>query len=307
MIKNQQKTLGRNGRAVNSLNGDHFNLSCLSATAVTLREVLCEGTKKCLRGSNMKKQSFWTVRSLNKNMSSFGVKDIMKVQRFRIWWKLLISFFVTYCSVGFQRLNSIRDNHMFHWFFFLLLLLEPTYITIDPPACGGLSNCTLAEKDCVYGFKLDHNGCRTCQCKNSKYTEGFSPPQPNMVLSQHIMWLSIFFIPVAGIPLATWRKKKKLYWTRTDSHWWGRAAALFWFPPSFVFRCCFISRCIMSTVLRALSNHLGHPVTRRAPTQRVSRAMHGSHKPQNALHFVDPTSPPCRFHASPQAMTSETW
>lgn len=43
---------------------------------------------------------------------------------------------------------------------------EPTYITIDPPACGELSNCTLKEKDCVYGFKLDHNGCRTCQCKN---------------------------------------------------------------------------------------------------------------------------------------------
>ncbi|XP_072623413.1 cysteine-rich motor neuron 1 protein isoform X4 [Vulpes vulpes] len=43
---------------------------------------------------------------------------------------------------------------------------EPTYITIDPPACGELSNCTLTEKDCVYGFKLDHNGCRTCQCKN---------------------------------------------------------------------------------------------------------------------------------------------
>ncbi|XP_058539008.1 cysteine-rich motor neuron 1 protein isoform X5 [Neofelis nebulosa] len=43
---------------------------------------------------------------------------------------------------------------------------EPTYITIDPPACGELPNCTLTEKDCVYGFKLDHNGCRTCQCKN---------------------------------------------------------------------------------------------------------------------------------------------
>ncbi|XP_023393565.1 cysteine-rich motor neuron 1 protein isoform X3 [Pteropus vampyrus] len=43
---------------------------------------------------------------------------------------------------------------------------EPTYITIDPPACGELSNCTLVEKDCIYGFKLDHNGCRTCQCKN---------------------------------------------------------------------------------------------------------------------------------------------
>ncbi|XP_036290661.1 cysteine-rich motor neuron 1 protein isoform X2 [Pipistrellus kuhlii] len=43
---------------------------------------------------------------------------------------------------------------------------EPTYITIDPPACGELSNCTLTDKDCVYGFKLDHNGCRACQCKS---------------------------------------------------------------------------------------------------------------------------------------------
>ncbi|XP_055474391.1 cysteine-rich motor neuron 1 protein isoform X5 [Psammomys obesus] len=46
---------------------------------------------------------------------------------------------------------------------------EPTYITIDPPACGELSNCTLKEKDCIYGFKLDHNGCRTCQCKNNDF------------------------------------------------------------------------------------------------------------------------------------------
>ncbi|XP_007476134.2 cysteine-rich motor neuron 1 protein isoform X3 [Monodelphis domestica] len=43
---------------------------------------------------------------------------------------------------------------------------EPSYITVDPPACGALSNCTLTEKDCIYGFKLDHNGCRICQCKN---------------------------------------------------------------------------------------------------------------------------------------------
>ncbi|KAF5913082.1 hypothetical protein HPG69_009033 [Diceros bicornis minor] len=43
---------------------------------------------------------------------------------------------------------------------------KPTYITIDPPACGELSNCTLTEKDCIYGFKLDHNGCRTCHCEN---------------------------------------------------------------------------------------------------------------------------------------------
>ncbi|XP_040586697.1 cysteine-rich motor neuron 1 protein isoform X4 [Mesocricetus auratus] len=46
---------------------------------------------------------------------------------------------------------------------------EPTYITIDPPACGELSNCTLKEKDCIYGFKLDHNGCRTCQCKSNDF------------------------------------------------------------------------------------------------------------------------------------------
>ncbi|XP_074065793.1 cysteine-rich motor neuron 1 protein isoform X4 [Macrotis lagotis] len=43
---------------------------------------------------------------------------------------------------------------------------EPSYITVDPPACGILSNCTLTEKDCIYGFKLDHNGCQVCQCKN---------------------------------------------------------------------------------------------------------------------------------------------
>ncbi|XP_066863918.1 cysteine-rich motor neuron 1 protein isoform X6 [Kogia breviceps] len=46
---------------------------------------------------------------------------------------------------------------------------EPTYITIDPPACGESSNCSLTEKDCIYGFKLDHNGCRTCQCKNNDF------------------------------------------------------------------------------------------------------------------------------------------
>ncbi|KAM9063269.1 cysteine-rich motor neuron 1 protein isoform X3 [Sarcophilus harrisii] len=43
---------------------------------------------------------------------------------------------------------------------------EPSYITVDPPVCGVLSNCNLTEKDCIYGFKLDHNGCRICQCKN---------------------------------------------------------------------------------------------------------------------------------------------
>ncbi|KAM5317394.1 cysteine-rich motor neuron 1 protein isoform 1-T1 [Glossophaga mutica] len=43
---------------------------------------------------------------------------------------------------------------------------EPTYITIDPPACGELSNCSLTEQDCVYGFSVDSNGCQTCQCKS---------------------------------------------------------------------------------------------------------------------------------------------
>ncbi|XP_054979027.1 cysteine-rich motor neuron 1 protein [Sorex araneus] len=44
---------------------------------------------------------------------------------------------------------------------------EPTYITIGPPpACGELANCTLTEKDCAHGFRLDHHGCRTCQCKS---------------------------------------------------------------------------------------------------------------------------------------------
>ncbi|XP_072436601.1 cysteine-rich motor neuron 1 protein [Chiloscyllium punctatum] len=42
---------------------------------------------------------------------------------------------------------------------------EPTYITIGPPTCELLINCTLTERDCIYGFKLDHIGCHTCQCK----------------------------------------------------------------------------------------------------------------------------------------------
>uniref|UniRef100_A0A6I8S3X2 Cysteine-rich transmembrane BMP regulator 1 (chordin-like) n=1 Tax=Xenopus tropicalis TaxID=8364 RepID=A0A6I8S3X2_XENTR len=42
---------------------------------------------------------------------------------------------------------------------------EPTYITMAPPTCDMLINCTLTEKDCTYGFRLDQNGCRTCQCK----------------------------------------------------------------------------------------------------------------------------------------------
>ncbi|XP_051781547.1 cysteine-rich motor neuron 1 protein [Erpetoichthys calabaricus] len=42
---------------------------------------------------------------------------------------------------------------------------EPSYITIGPPACELIENCTLTEKDCMYGFHLDQNGCRTCQCE----------------------------------------------------------------------------------------------------------------------------------------------
>ncbi|XP_040206734.1 cysteine-rich motor neuron 1 protein isoform X2 [Rana temporaria] len=42
---------------------------------------------------------------------------------------------------------------------------EPTYITMAPPTCDLLINCTLTEKDCSYGFRLDQNGCRICQCK----------------------------------------------------------------------------------------------------------------------------------------------
>ncbi|XP_015278920.1 PREDICTED: cysteine-rich motor neuron 1 protein isoform X1 [Gekko japonicus] len=42
---------------------------------------------------------------------------------------------------------------------------EPTYITIGPPTCYPLVNCTLTERDCVYNFRVDQNGCRICQCK----------------------------------------------------------------------------------------------------------------------------------------------
>ncbi|XP_056423392.1 cysteine-rich motor neuron 1 protein isoform X2 [Hyla sarda] len=42
---------------------------------------------------------------------------------------------------------------------------EPTYITMAPPTCDLLINCTLTDKDCNYGFRLDQNGCRICQCK----------------------------------------------------------------------------------------------------------------------------------------------
>ncbi|XP_030412958.1 cysteine-rich motor neuron 1 protein [Gopherus evgoodei] len=42
---------------------------------------------------------------------------------------------------------------------------EPTYITIGPSTCEILVNCTLTERDCIYSFRLDQNGCRICQCK----------------------------------------------------------------------------------------------------------------------------------------------
>ncbi|KAL4623850.1 cysteine-rich motor neuron 1 protein [Arapaima gigas] len=42
---------------------------------------------------------------------------------------------------------------------------EPTYITMAPPACESMKNCSLTEQDCVYGFKRDQSNCRVCQCK----------------------------------------------------------------------------------------------------------------------------------------------
>lgn len=50
-----------------------------------------------------------------------------------------------------------------------LLSPEPSYITMDPPVCGELTNCTLTEKDCMDGFKLDARGCPTCQCKSREW------------------------------------------------------------------------------------------------------------------------------------------
>ncbi|KAM6973259.1 cysteine-rich motor neuron 1 protein [Aplochiton taeniatus] len=41
---------------------------------------------------------------------------------------------------------------------------EPSYITMAPPSCV-VEKCTLLEKDCLYGFKMDHKGCRTCTCR----------------------------------------------------------------------------------------------------------------------------------------------
>ncbi|KAK1793561.1 hypothetical protein P4O66_011930 [Electrophorus voltai] len=42
---------------------------------------------------------------------------------------------------------------------------EPTYITMAPPACDTLENCTLTERDCTYGFRTDADGCRACGCR----------------------------------------------------------------------------------------------------------------------------------------------
>ncbi|XP_028840160.1 cysteine-rich motor neuron 1 protein [Denticeps clupeoides] len=42
---------------------------------------------------------------------------------------------------------------------------EPSYITLAPPACGSLKNCSLTDHNCLYGFRVDSRGCRTCQCK----------------------------------------------------------------------------------------------------------------------------------------------
>uniref|UniRef100_A0A3B3SS10 Cysteine rich transmembrane BMP regulator 1 (chordin-like) n=1 Tax=Paramormyrops kingsleyae TaxID=1676925 RepID=A0A3B3SS10_9TELE len=42
---------------------------------------------------------------------------------------------------------------------------EPTYITMAPPACSSLRNCSLTEQDCIYGYKRDQNNCRLCQCR----------------------------------------------------------------------------------------------------------------------------------------------
>lgn len=56
-----------------------------------------------------------------------------------------------------------------------------------------------------------------------------------MILSKHIMWLNIFFIPVHDIPLATWEKKNFVPNTNKYTVIWGkRAAPLFWFSPSFL-------------------------------------------------------------------------
>ncbi|XP_032811712.2 cysteine-rich motor neuron 1 protein-like [Petromyzon marinus] len=43
---------------------------------------------------------------------------------------------------------------------------EPTVFTIQPPVCKPVPHCELAEDDCLFGFKLDKGGCRTCLCKS---------------------------------------------------------------------------------------------------------------------------------------------
>lgn len=54
-------------------------------------------------------------------------------------------------------------------FYFFFCFPEPTYITMAPPACSSLDNCTLVDKSCPYGFRLDSIGCRTCSCKTRKW------------------------------------------------------------------------------------------------------------------------------------------
>uniref|UniRef100_A0A8C4X142 Cysteine-rich motor neuron 1 protein n=1 Tax=Eptatretus burgeri TaxID=7764 RepID=A0A8C4X142_EPTBU len=42
---------------------------------------------------------------------------------------------------------------------------EPTFITIRPPVCPPLNHCSLDDSRCKFGFRLDRDGCRLCQCK----------------------------------------------------------------------------------------------------------------------------------------------
>ncbi|XP_078452226.1 cysteine-rich motor neuron 1 protein isoform X1 [Lampetra fluviatilis] len=42
---------------------------------------------------------------------------------------------------------------------------EPTLITVVPPVCRAVGNCSLRDSDCAHGFRLDSHGCRLCQCK----------------------------------------------------------------------------------------------------------------------------------------------
>lgn len=88
--------------------------------------------------------------------------------RSKINWKLFS--LLLHCVCLFVNVIKIIKKSQIHFFYFFLPL-EPTYITIGPPTCEILVNCTLTEKDCIYSFKLDQNGCRICQCKTSEYAE----------------------------------------------------------------------------------------------------------------------------------------